>query len=382
MIERRIRACFMRGGTSKAIIFQRADLPDRQEDWDAIFLSAMGSPDSNGRQLDGMGGGLSSLSKVCVVGPPTTPGADVDFTFAQVLIKEAAVDYSGTCGNMSGAIGPFALAEGLVRPPTGDTAVVRIFNTNTGKIVVSRFPVGDGQLSADGDFEIDGVSGKGAPIRLEFLEPAGAKTGRLLPTAAVRDVIRLDGVGPIEVSCIDASNPCVFVDAAALGKQGNESPGELETNSAFLQTIERIRRSASVAMGLADNESSAAKIGSVPRVAIVAKPNRSLTLSGRVLAPGDFDLGVRMISMGQPHRAVPVTGAICLAVAARIPGTIPHACCQAEAALIRIAHPSGITVVDAKATRASDRSEDIQVEYGAVYRTARRLFDGYVYYRA
>jgi 2-methylaconitate isomerase len=382
MIERRIRACFMRGGTSKAIMFRRADLPDRQEDWDAIFLSVMGSPDLNGRQLDGMGGGLSSLSKVCVVGPPTAPRADVDFTFAQVLIKEAAVDYSGTCGNMSGAIGPFALAEGLVRPPTCDTAVVRIFNTNTGKTVISRFPISNGRLSADGDMEIDGVSGTGAPIRLEFLDPAGAKTGRLLPTTAVRDVIHLDGLGSIEVSCIDASNPCVFVDAAALGKQANESPTELDGDSAFLHTIERIRRSASVAMGLADSENAAAKIGSVPRVAIVATPKRSVTLSGKELMPGDFDLGVRMMSMGQPHRAMPVTGAICLAVAARIPGTIPHACCQAESAPIRIAHPSGITVVDAKATRVSDGSGDIHVEYGAVYRTARRLFDGSVYYRA
>jgi 2-methylaconitate cis-trans-isomerase PrpF len=381
MIEKRIRACFMRGGTSKAVMFRREDLPAERENWATIFLGIMGSPDAYGRQLDGMGGGVSSLSKVCVVGPPTRPDADVDFTFAQILIGEAAVDYNGTCGNMSSAIGPFALAEGLVKSQPDGDAVVRIHNTNTGKIVISRFPVQDGHLAVAGNLEIDGVSGQGAAIRLEFLDPGGSRTGKLLPTGVACDTLMVDGLGPVEASCIDASNPCVFIEAAVLGKRANETPDELGSDPAFLDKIEKIRQSASVAMGFASGTREAAKIGSIPRIAIVARSQRAVTLSGRELLPSDADISIRMISMGQPHRAVPVTGAVCLAVAARIPGSIPHAYAPAGCGPVRIAQPSGITVVDAKITPAPQKSGGIDVEYGAVYRTARRLFDGYAYYR-
>jgi 2-methylaconitate cis-trans-isomerase PrpF len=184
MAQKRIRAVFMRGGTSKAVVFQRCDLPSDPAAWDDIFLAVMGSPDPNGRQLDGMGGGISSLSKVCVVGPPSRPDADIDYTFAQVSVKDASVDYSGNCGNMSSAMGPFAAEEGLCVVPRDGAAAVRIHNTNTNKIITSRFTMTDGEAETDGDLAIDGIAGTAATVRLEFNDPGGAKTGRLLPHRA------------------------------------------------------------------------------------------------------------------------------------------------------------------------------------------------------
>lgn len=197
----------MRGGTSKALIFRAGDLPADRADWAPIFLAAMGSPDPAMRQLDGMGGGVSSLSKCCVVGPPSRPDADVDYTFAQVAIDRPEVDYASNCGNMSSAIGPFAVDEGLVAPPAGNEAVVRIHNTNTGKIIVARFPMEDGRAAVTGDLAIDGVAGTGAPIRLDFTDPGGAGTGRLLPTGNLTDRLDVPGLGPLRVTLIDAANP-------------------------------------------------------------------------------------------------------------------------------------------------------------------------------
>src|SRR6185503_10851338 len=204
-MQRPIPAVFMRGGTSKAIMFHARDLPQDRAAWDDIFLAAMGSPDPNGRQLNGMGGGISSLSKVCILAPSARDDADIDYTFAQVQIREAAVDYRGNCGNMSSAVGPFAVDEGIVRP-NGDTAVVRVFNTNTQKIIRSTFPLDDGRAATDGDLTIPGVAGTGAPVRLDFLAPGGATTGKLLPTGRPTDRLDVPGIGPIEVSMVDAAN--------------------------------------------------------------------------------------------------------------------------------------------------------------------------------
>jgi 2-methylaconitate cis-trans-isomerase PrpF len=324
-----------------------------------------------------MGGGISSLSKVCVIGPPSRPDADVDYTFAQISVREPAVDYSGNCGNMSSAVGPFAVEEGVVaRPPDGE-AVVRIHNTNTSKIIVARFPVVDGALAASGDLEIDGVAGKAAPIRLEFLDPGGARTGKLLPTGRPCDELEVPGLGVVAASCVDAANPCVFVAASTLGKTGTELPDALERDAEFLQKMEAIRCAASVRMGIARSADAAGRVPSVPKVAMVCGPQKASTLSGRNLSAGDADIGIRMISIGQPHRAVPITGAICLAVAARVPGSIPHRVGREAAGPIRIAHPSGVTLVDAKVA-AAGAAGAIRAEYGAVYRSARRLFEGNV----
>jgi 2-methylaconitate cis-trans-isomerase PrpF len=370
----------MRGGTSKAVVFKRGDLPEDPADWDAIFLAVMGSPDPNGRQLDGMGGGLSSLSKVCVVGPSTRANADVDYTFAQIAVKEASVDYSGNCGNMSSAIGPFAVEAGFVAAPGNGEAVVRIFNTNTGKIIISRFPMNDGMPETEGDLAIDGVAGTAAPIRLEFTDPGGTKTDRLLPTGHATDILDIPGLGPIEASLVDAANPCVFVAAEALGKDGTELPEALEADATFLARMEAIRCAASVAMGIAADLSSAGAIPSVPKVAIVAAPRPTPTLSGRQLSPHDMSLVVRMISIGQPHRAVPVTGAVCLAIACRIAGSIPNKLSSAGERQILVAHPSGVILVDSAVEQADDPIRARAV-HGALYRTTRRLFEGHVLYR-
>src|ERR1700760_4277930 len=237
-------AVFMRGGTSRAVMFHARDLPERSE-WDPIFLAAMGSPDPNGRQLNGMGGGISSLSKICVLAPSERADADIDYTFAQVQIREPHVDYHSNCGNMSSAVGPFAVDEGIMRP-NGDTAVLRIFNTNTGKIIRSTFPLQDGRAATDGDLAIPGVAGTGAPVRLDFLTPGGATTGRLLPTGQAIDRLDVPGIGPIEVSMVDAANACVFVRARDLGLTGRELPEGLERDPSRLERLQAIRRQASV----------------------------------------------------------------------------------------------------------------------------------------
>ncbi|MFM6828860.1 MAG: 2-methylaconitate cis-trans isomerase PrpF family protein [Novosphingobium sp.] len=347
----RIPCVYMRGGTSRGLVFDVRDLPPDRKDWDAIFLAAMGVPDRYGRNLDGMGGGLSSLNKICIVGPASRADSDVEYTFAQCAVAEARVDYAGNCGNMSAAIGPFALEQGLVTGPQEGDASIRIHNTNTGKIIVAQFPVEQRVLRSSGDLEIDGVTGNAAPIRLEFLSPGGAKTGKLLPTGHSLEI--LEG---IEASCVDAANPCVFVEAKALGKTGSEAPQELEADTGFLTRMEAIRHAAAERMGVAGS-------ASVPLVAMVAPS-------------GDAsDITVRMISMGQPHRATPITGAICLAIACRLPGSLPQRLCRAEQGAIRVGHPSGVTVVDAALNGAGE------AEYGAVYRTARRLFEGNVLFR-
>ncbi|MDT7951583.1 MAG: PrpF domain-containing protein [Acetobacteraceae bacterium] len=379
MRQRSLRATFMRGGTSNALIFHRDVLPADREDWTPIFLAAMGSPDPNGRQLDGMGGGVSSLSKVCVVGPPTRPDADVDYTFAQISVGTPVVDYSANCGNMSSAIGPFALDEGLVPAPVGGEAAVRIHNTNTNKIITARFAVEDGRAAVDGGLVLDGVAGSGAPIKLEFNDPGGARTGHLLPTGNATDLIAIEGLGDLPASLVDAANPCVFVPAEALGLQGTELPEAFERDCGLLARLEAIRCRASVMMGLAADPAEAAGILGVPKIAVVAGPCDAPTLSGRVVGAAECDILVRMISIGQPHRAVPLTGALCLAAACRVPGSVPHRLVQAQEGPLRIAHPSGVILVDAD---VEPLAGGVHIRHATVYRTARRLFTGEVFYRA
>ncbi len=377
MPQMRIPAVFMRGGTSNALVFKREDLPGDESRWPALFLTAMGSPDPNGRQLNGMGGGISSLSKVCVIGPPTRDDADIDYSFFQIGVTDETVDTSGNCGNMSSAMGPFALDEGLVSaPPDGDEAVVRIHNTNTGKLIVGRFQAEDGKARVSGDFALDGVSGTGAAIRLEFLDPGGAGTGRLLPTGQALDTLDVPGVGPVEVSMVDAANPCVFVAAENIGRDGTALPDMLEADAECLAILERIRRAASLAMGIAETENGAGRIPSIPKVAMIFAPTDCSTLSGARQSAADYDIGIRMISIGRPHRAVPLTGGICLAVATRIPGSLPNRLARHGAGEIIVGHPSGTLSLDADVTVAPDGT--VHARHGAVYRTARRMFEGHV----
>jgi len=381
MKQLRIPAVFMRGGTSNAIVFHARDLPADRARWDEIFLAAIGSPDPYGRQLDGMGGGVSSLSKVCVVGPSSRPDADIDYTFAQVQVKEAKVDYGANCGNMSSAMGPFAVDEGLVRASGGE-ALVRVHNTNTKKIIWSRFPIDAGQAAVDGDLAIPGVAGTGAPVKLEFREPGGATTGKLLPTGSVADTLEVPGCGRLRVSMIDAANACVFVAAADLGLKGTELPDEIEANATLLKQLAAIRVAASVAMGITKTPEEAAKRASVPFVGFVSPAQDARTLTGETIAAAAVDLTGRMMSNGQPHRALPLTCSLCMAVAARLEGSVVHAATRAGGdpeAEIRIAMPSGVLTVAASVRRLEGQWH---ADLGAFFRTQRRMFQGEVLVRA
>ena len=376
MTQRKFPAVFMRGGTSKAIVFHARDLPAAREEWDAIFLAAMGSPDPHGRQLDGMGGGVSSLSKVCVIAPSQRADADIDYTFAQVQVREARVDYGSNCGNMSSAVGPFAIEEGLAAAAEGDTTV-RIFNTNTRKIIHSTFGVRGGRVLVEGGLAIPGVAGTGAPIRLDFLEPGGATTGKLTPSGNASDVLDIPGVGQIEVSMIDAANACVFLAAASLGLSGTEMPDELERDTLLLEKLAAIRLHASVAMGIAPTLEAARERTAVPFIGFVSPPQDAQTLSGERLTAAAADFTVRMLASGQPHRALPLTASLCAAVAARIEGSVVcSAARRGTGDALRLAMPSGVLTVGAE---ASCNNGSWQVARGSFYRTARRLFEGYVY---
>jgi 2-methylaconitate cis-trans-isomerase PrpF/ubiquinone/menaquinone biosynthesis C-methylase UbiE len=376
---RAIRAVFMRGGTSKAILFRAEDLPADRADWHGIFLAAIGSPDPSGRQLDGMGGGVSSLSKVCIIGKPTRPDADIDYTFAQIGIREPVVDTASNCGNMSAAIGPFAVDEGLVATPREGEASVRIHNTNTGKIIVARFPVSHGRFVTSGDLAIDGVAGTAAPIKLDFTNPGGAKTGKLLPTGNAADTLDVPGYPAIRARLVDAGNPCVLIAASDVGMQGTELPEAMEANPDLLRHLEAIRCAGSVAMGMAATLADAGRIASVPKLVCLTKPADSVLLSGETLAAESADITARVISTGQPHRAIPVTAALCLAIAARIPGSIAHTLARAAPAEapLRIGHPSGTIMVAAALTQTA---EGFNASSASVFRTARRLFQGEVLY--
>jgi len=383
MRQLKIPAVFMRGGTSKAVMFQEQHLPQDHALWDEIFLTALGSPDPYGRQLDGMGGGLSSVSKVCVVGPSSRPDADVDYNFAQVLVKDAKVDYTTACGNMSSAIGPFAVDEGMVKVAANGEALVRIFNTNTKKIIHARFQVADAMAAVDGNLTIPGVAGTGSPVKLEFRDPGGATTGKLLPTGNVVDTLDVPGVGKIRCSMVDATNACVFLNASDLGIKGTELPEAMEQNAELMRKLAAIRASAAVAMGIAPSIEDAIKQSrSVPFIGFVSAPQDAATLSGAPIDGTKVDLTARMLSNGQPHRALPLSCTLCMAVASRIEGTTVYEATRAGSspdAELRIAMPSGVLTAAATVRREKGQWH---AEQGAFYRTQRRLFEGSVLLRA
>jgi 2-methylaconitate cis-trans-isomerase PrpF len=361
--QKKVRAVYMRGGTSRCLVFHANDLPAPGRARDAILLAALGSPDPYGRQLDGLGGGISSLSKACIIGPPTLPGADVDYTFAQIEVKKASVDYNGNCGNCSSSVGPFAIDEGLVAAREGET-LVRIHNTNTKKLIVAHVPVADGEAAVAGDFELAGVAGRGARIALDFVEPGGAGTGRLLPTGRPRDVI-----AGVEVSCVDATNAVVFVRARDLGLTGTETPQAIDADHDLSARLEKLRVEAGARMGMPES-------AAVPKIAFVAPPADYTGLDGGRYGAGDHDVLARAISMGNCHRAFPLTAAMCLAVAARIDGTVVRECSTArDEKDVRLGHPSGVLPLDARVALKDGKP---WAERVTVYRTARRLMEGWV----
>ena len=373
MTQRFVRAAFYRGGTSKGVMLHARDCPTDAAQLDNMLLSILGSPDPFGRQLDGMGGGSSSLSKAAIIGPPTVPGADIDYTFAQVAVSRPVVDWGANCGNLSSAVGPFAVDEGLVRVADG-TATVRIHQVNTRKLIHARFAVADGIAVIDGDCAIGGVAGTRAPITLDFLDPGATVTPALLPGGAPLETIDVDGVS-YEVSLVDASNPVVFVSAASLGLTGTELPAAIELRGDVMARLDHIRRVAGVRMGLGATPDSVGLAN--PKIAMIAAPADFTTLSGQVIPAADYDIGIRIVSMDRVHNAVTLTGAMCLAVATCIDGTLAarFASKERRAQSIRVGNPSGIVEVGADV--ASD-VDGWHARSASVLRTARLLMRGEV----
>ncbi|PGH15183.1 hypothetical protein AJ79_02548 [Helicocarpus griseus UAMH5409] len=371
-------AAYYRGGTSRAVFFKQDDLPHDRKQWAHIFRSVIGTPDPYGRQLDGMGGGISSLSKVCVVGESTHPDADVDYTFIALGVETPEVDYSSNCGNMISAVGPYAVDTGLFSTTTTTTGVcgsqsvtVRIHNTNTGKIIHSSFPIIDGEAAASGDFSIDGVAGTAARVQLDFVDPAGSRTGKLLPTGQIRDIF--DG---ITATCIDVGNPCVFVQAAELGVPRDMTPDEITAHPDLLLRLDSIRRQAGVKMGLAETPEKVP--GSVPKICIVSSPTNDARAREQNQTAEQVDLVARALSVGQPHKAVPITVALALAAAARLSGTTVNEVTITDPvnnAGITIGHASGNLLVEAIFNKNGE------VNAATVFRTARRLFEGRIFWK-
>jgi 2-methylaconitate cis-trans-isomerase PrpF len=377
MRQLKFPAVFMRGGTSNAIVFKEQDLPADRSLWPELFRAAIGSPDPYGRQLNGMGGGISSLSKICIVGPPSRDDADIDYTFAQVSITNDNVSFSSNCGNMSTAMGPFAVDEGLFTV-TGNRAKVRVHNTNTNKIIVAHFDLDDGVSAVDGDYVMPGVADPGSQVQLDFLEPGGAVTGKLLPTGNVIDVMNLPGIGECEVSIVDAANPVVYVDAAVVGLEGTELPADIDAQRDVMARFETIRRYAGVLAGIAPTPQAMADQPSAISPAIVVGPRAASTLTGETIAAEDGDLVARVVSVGNVHRALPGTRSICTAVASRIEGTVVHRVARPTEdpkADVRLVHPSGVTILAASVFR---RDGEWYAESGTLYRNQRRLFEGRV----
>jgi 2-methylaconitate cis-trans-isomerase PrpF len=372
MTQIRIPAVFMRGGSSKGVFFKPEDMQVNDTERDRILLHALGSPDAYGRQLNGLGGGVSSVSKAVFINPSLRDDADVDYTFAQVAIDQPIVDYSTTCGNLSSAVGPFAIDNGMLAA-TGATTLVRVFNTNLGRIYHAHVPTIDGRFNEQGDFSIPGVSGTGSKIGLDYLSPGGASTGSLLPTGNVIDVISLENHGDYEVSCIDSSTACIFVSAGRFGLDGSESVEKIESNHDIMDTLEQLRRQGAVLMGLSKNPEEAA-LGT-PKICLVAEPKDYKSLAGELISADLVHIAARFLSMGQVHRVLPLTGAMCLGTACQIEGAVASQLCRPAEGDLQLANPSGVLPVDADV-----RLDDGQwnVNKVTVYRTARAMMEGAV----
>ncbi|MCC6179178.1 MAG: hypothetical protein IT305_28045 [Chloroflexi bacterium] len=376
-----VPAAFYRGGTSRAVLFREVDLaPYDDTAQRAIILAALGSPDPYGREIDGLGAGISSLSKVAIVGrAPAESGCDVTFRFGQVDVERPVVEFLGTCGNISSAIGPFAVDEGLV-DVTEPITTVRVLSVNTGQRYDCHVPVRDGRAEVEGDYSIDGVPAPGARIALEFFEPGGSIGKGVLPTGHIRETVTLGDGRVFEVSLVDAANPMVFVRAADLGATATERPEEIDANRPLHATLEEIRDHAAVRLGLAPDLASAhERAKAIPKVVMVAPPTGYRTTGGQDLPAERIDLTARMLSMGKTHRTMAGTAAICTAVAAAIKGTLVQELTRlgaGERGEVRIGHAAGVLDIGVSAER---RDEGWYVRSVSTFRTARRIMDGRIF---
>jgi hypothetical protein len=363
----------MRGGTSRGAFFDVADLPSVAAIRDRVILSIYGSPDR--RQVDGLGGADALTSKVILIARPSRPGVDIEYTFGQVGIDIPKIYWVGNCGNMLAGVAIYAVDEGFV-PITEPTTRVRIFNTNTAKVIEATVPVRSGKAASVGDTTIAGVRKPGAPIRLDFLDLAGAVTGRLLPTGNTSDVLQTSR-GPVECSIVDAATPFVFVRAEALGMRGTELPAEIDANEDLLDRAEAVRSAAAVACGLAAPGTNATALSpSIPRLAVVSPATDYVNTNGETVHGTDLSFCARQFAMQRAHKTYAVTGAMCTAVAARIQGTVVSGLAREASDPIRIGHPAGIIDVVADIAVVDGQ---IEVRRCGVVRTARRIMDGVAY---
>ena len=381
MTQLRIPAVYMRGGTSKGVFFHKADLPEDPARRDRLLLRVIGSPDPYGKQIDGMGAATSSTSKVVILSKSARPGCDVDYLFGQVAIDRPAIDWSGNCGNLTTAVGPFALSEGIVAAPRDGVAVVRIWQANLGKKIVVHVPMKDGAVVEEGDFELDGVTFPAAEVRIEFLDPGGGEDdagGAMFPTGRIVDELEVPGFGRLEATLINAGNPTVFVAAAALGLKGVELQKDMNGDAALLARLEAVRARGAVAMGIAATiEEASAKRLHTPKLAFVSPAQSYVASDGKPVRADDIGLAARILSMGVLHHAMTGTGAVAIAVAAAIPGTVVHRQLRAGADPSRtvFGHPSGTLAVGAE---AEQRGGEWVVTKAVMSRSARRLMEGWV----
>jgi len=383
----RIPATYLRGGTSKGVFFRVDDLPAAAREpgpaRDRLLLRVIGSPDPYGKQIDGMGGATSSTSKTVLLSRSTRPDHDVDYLFGQVSIDSAFVDWSGNCGNLSAAVGPFAIANGLVDParvPRDGLATLRIWQANIGKTIVAHVPMTDGQVQETGDFELDGVTFPAAEVQLEFIDPAADDDadggGAMFPTGNLIDDLDVPGVGVLKATLINAGIPTIFVDAEAVGCTGTELQDAVNGDPQRLAMFEAIRAHGAVRMGLIADVSQAATRQHTPKVAFVAAPAAYIASSGKAIAAGDVDLLVRALSMGKLHHAMMGTAAVAIGTAAAIPGTLVNRAAGGGARqAVRFGHPSGTLRVGAE---AAERDGQWVVTKALMSRSARVLMEGWV----
>jgi probable AcnD-accessory protein PrpF len=382
----RIPATYMRGGTSKGVFFRLTDLPVAAQSpgaaRDRLLMRVIGSPDPYGKQIDGMGGATSSTSKTVILSKSSRPDHDIDYLFGQVSIDAAFVDWSGNCGNLSAAVGPFSIANGLVDParvPRNGVAVVRIWQVNIGKTIIAHVPITDGQVQETGDFELDGVTFPAAEVQLEFMDPAAEEEGAggaMFPTGNLVDDLVVPGVGTLKATMINAGIPTIFINADALGLSGTELQDHINGNANMLAMFETIRSHGAIQMGLIRELSEAARRQHTPKVAFVAPPKHYTASSGKAVDAQSIDLLVRALSMGKLHHAMMGTAAVAIGTAAAIPGTLVNlAAGGGPRQSVRFGHPSGTLRVGAEASRENG---EWVVKKAIMSRSARVLMEGFV----
>ena len=375
MSQKWIKATYYRGGTSKGVFFQKKDLPTSdQNKLNELFLKVIGSPDTNQRQLNGMGGGVSSVSKCVIISPSERDDADIDYNFIQIAIDKPIAEWNNNCGNLSGAVGPYAVQEGIIKPQEGEN-LVRIYQVNTDKIIHSTFQVKDGKPLIEGDYSIAGVHGAGSKVRLDYIEPGGSGTGKLLPTGNVIDEIEIKDYGKIKVSIVDAATPLVYLLAEDIGLKGTETPDELDAKTDKMNLIQKIRRKSAHIIGLSNSENEAPM--NTPRIGIVTSPKDYVSLDKTKISSNDQDITTRMFSMEKTHKAIMGTAGVNIGVAAAIDGTIPNKVKRknSDPLELRAGNPSGIMTAGAI---IEDKNGKPFAKSAIFFRTFRPLMRGEV----